>query len=67
MRAIHKLTANSHAGCPECGRRVAFFSGKANAFISEERDFLADSVLRLRCPIHGMFKVRADQFRTEVS
>lgn len=67
MTAICKLTAHSHAGCPECGHRVAFFRGQEGAFMSEERSFPRDIVLELNCPAHGMFKLRADEFRTEAT
>lgn len=67
MAAICKLTAHSYAGCPKCGHPVTFFRGQEGAFMSEERSFPGDFVLELRCPSDGMFKVRADEFRTETT
>jgi hypothetical protein len=66
MTTILVLGPHSHAGCPECGRRVIFFSGQKDAFMSEEKPFSADTTLELKCPSHGTFEVRVDQFRTEM-
>jgi hypothetical protein len=63
---IVTLGPHSHAGCPNCRRRIAFFRGTKNAFISEERRFAADSVLQLECPAHGEFEVLAEEFVTEI-
>jgi hypothetical protein len=61
------LGPHSHAGCPNCRRRIAFFRGANDAFMSEERRFAADSILQLECPAHGKFEVLAAEFVTEVS
>ncbi len=66
MTTATTLGPNSHAGCPACGRRIAFFSGAKDAFMSEERCFAADSALQLECPLHGKFEVIAAEFITEV-
>lgn len=65
MTTVIKLGPNSHGGCPECGRRVVFFNGRKDAFMSEEKSFMANTVLELECPAHGTFGVWADEFRTE--
>jgi len=59
------LGPHSHAGCPKCGRRTAFFRGAKDAFMGEERHFAADSVLQLECSAHGKFEVLAAEFVTE--
>jgi len=61
------LGANCHAGCPECGRRMAFFSGEKHLFMSEEKLFTADAVLKPECPVHGTFGVSAGEFRNELA
>jgi hypothetical protein len=66
MTTAITLGPNSHAGCPKCGRRIAFFQGAKDAFMSEERCFADDSVLQLNCPAHGKFEVLAAEFVTEV-
>lgn len=66
MIAVVALGANSHAGCPKCGRRIAFFRGAKDAFMSDEKRFAADSVLQLECPTHGKLEVPAAEFVPEV-
>lgn len=56
------LGGAANARCPQCGHAVAFFSGKKRAFISDVKTFASDRRIRLRCPIHGTFKVRAGDF-----
>ncbi len=67
MTTMVTLGPHSHAGCPECGHRIAFFSGEKHAFMSEEKSFMADTILQLECPPHGIFEVPAGKFRTEVT
>ena len=65
MEAVISLGLNPHAGCPKCGRRTSFFSGERDNFISDERNFLADTVLRMECSNDGPFEVMVTAFRTE--
>jgi hypothetical protein len=53
------LGANANSACPKCGYRVAFFSGQPGAFISEVQQFTSDTLITLKCPIHGNFDVPA--------
>ncbi len=52
MTTVVILGPNSHAGCPECGLRIAFFSGETGAFISEERRFASNTALQLDFPVN---------------
>lgn len=65
MKTVITLGPNSHVGCPKCGRRTAFFEGEKGSFISDEKSFLANSVLRMECAVDGVFEVMAAGFRTE--
>jgi hypothetical protein len=61
------LGASCHAGCPKCGRRVAFFSGEEHSSMSEEKFFVSDAVVKLVCPVHGTFDVSAGEFYDELA
>jgi hypothetical protein len=59
------LGANANSPCPKCGYRVAFFSGGPGAFISEVKQFTSDTLITLKCPIHGNFDVSAGAFENK--
>ncbi len=65
--SVVRLRKNSHAPCPKCGNPTAFFSGQEGTFASEERDFLADTVIKLECRVHGAFEIPAGELETEVA
>jgi hypothetical protein len=56
------LGGSANAPWSACGKRITFFSGKHGDFISETKSFASDTVLVLRCPSDGEFKVRAGDF-----
>jgi len=63
MVTVATLGGHANAPCPKCSHRfITFFSGD-DPFISEVKKFTSDSVIQLRCPIHGEFAVRAGEFR----
>jgi hypothetical protein len=57
------LGATANVPCPKCGRAVAFFTGDKDAFISEVRHLASHTFVQLECQQHGMFEVRAGDFR----
>jgi hypothetical protein len=59
------LGANANSPCPKCGYRVAFFSGEPGAFMSELKQFTSDTLITLKCPIHGNFDVSAGAFENK--
>lgn len=63
MTTAVTLGGSANAPCPTCGQRVAFFSGDKSAFISDVKNFPDDKILQLECKQHGVFEVRAGDFR----
>ena len=57
-----RLGANSYIPCPKCGYKIAFFSGDERAFISEEKTFHSETLVKSRCPVHGVFEGPAAEF-----
>lgn len=55
---VVRLPKDSHASCPKCGHPTAFFSGEKGAFASDERDFLADTLIQLECRVPVSLKSR---------
>jgi hypothetical protein len=66
MAMMVTLCADWYAMCPTegCNRKILFFSGSEGAFMSEEKRFLADDTLTPKCPLHGVFEVMAQDFRS---
>lgn len=62
MSQLAKLGPNSYACCPQCGYKVSFFYGDKDTFMSEERTFLSDARIGMKCPIHGTFDISAGEF-----
>ena len=63
MTRVVVLGGPANAPCPKCGRVVTFFSGKEGAFVSDVKKFASDTLIPLKCPIHGAFEVPAGFFR----
>jgi hypothetical protein len=66
MTAVVTLGGSANAPCPKCGQPVTFFSGEKDAFISEVKNFASDTVRQLECKVHGVFEVRAGDFRNRL-
>jgi nitrite reductase/ring-hydroxylating ferredoxin subunit len=62
MTEIAKLGPNFYAVCPQCEHKIPFFFGEKDAFMSEERAFLADTPITVTCPAHGPFDVPTGKF-----